>query len=44
MCYGRGAEELVHEAFPDAEDFVLQGVISRKKQLIPAFMTALQQR
>ena len=44
MCYGRGAEELVHEAFPDEEDFVLQGVISRKKQLIPAFMTALQQR
>ncbi len=44
MCYGRGAEELVHEAFPDEENFVLQGVISRKKQLIPAFMTALQQR
>ncbi len=44
MCYGRGAAELVHEAFPDAEGFVLDGVISRKKQLIPAFMTALQQR
>ncbi len=44
MYYGRGAKELIHEAFPDAEEEVLKGVISRKKQLIPAFMTAIQQR
>ena len=44
LYYGKGAKELIQEAFPDEEDEVLRGVISRKKQLIPAFMTALQQR
>ena len=44
LYYGKGARELIREAFPDEEGEVLKGVISRKKQLIPAFMTALQQK
>ena len=42
------AGRLVKTAFPESEpdgtSAVLQGVISRKKQLIPAFMRALQER
>lgn len=52
MCYGDGAEELAVEAFglrPDAgrnpgmgnDIVVLKGVVSRKKQLIPAFIEAI---
>lgn len=52
MCYGDGAEALAVEAFglrPDAgrnpgmgnDIVVLKGVVSRKKQLIPAFIEAI---
>lgn len=45
MTYGKGSEELVNESFGvNVEDgsCVLKKVVSRKKQLIPAFMSALQ--
>lgn len=46
MCAGVGAERIVHEAF--GVDFndgkaVLEGVVSRKKQMIPALMAVLQE-
>ncbi|NLZ80602.1 MAG: putative manganese-dependent inorganic diphosphatase [Clostridiales bacterium] len=43
---GANAKELLEEAFhieSDEEIFKLQGVVSRKKQLIPAIMEAMQQ-
>lgn len=44
---GSSAEQLIKEAFPNAEvrdhGFYLKGVVSRKKQLVPALMMALQQ-
>ena len=46
LCYGKGAREQVLEAFDlpsDTEDILLEGVVSRKKQLIPAFVISLQQ-
>lgn len=46
LCYGKGAKEQVLEAFDlpaDTEDIFLEGVVSRKKQLIPAFVISLQQ-
>ena len=46
LCYGKGAKEQVMEAFDlpeDTEDIHLTGVVSRKKQLIPAFVISLQQ-
>ncbi len=46
LCYGGEYKELVGEAFhrePDGHSITLPGVVSRKKQLIPAFMSALQQ-
>ncbi|MBQ2922899.1 MAG: putative manganese-dependent inorganic diphosphatase [Tyzzerella sp.] len=46
LCYGKGAKEQVLEAFDlpsDIEDILLEGVVSRKKQLIPAFVISLQQ-
>ena len=46
LCYGKGAKEQVLEAFDlpvDTEDIHLAGVVSRKKQLIPAFVISLQQ-
>ncbi len=46
LCYGGENAELVEEAFhvaPLDHSVVLPGVVSRKKQLIPAFMNALQQ-
>lgn len=46
LCCGNGAKEMVIDAFELAEeidDVVLEGVVSRKKQLIPAFVIALQQ-
>ena len=47
LFWGDKADELINEAFGvDTENNScrLAGIISRKKQLIPAFMTALQQR
>lgn len=47
LCYGEGAEALVLEAFhTEVEEGScrLKGVVSRKKQLIPRFMAALQQQ
>lgn len=46
LCYGKGAKEQVIEAFDlptDTEEIQLAGVVSRKKQLIPAFVISLQQ-
>lgn len=46
LCYGKGAREQVIEAFDlpaDTKDIYLEGVVSRKKQLIPAFVISLQQ-
>ena len=48
VYYGDGAKELVENAFhPETigeNSAVLPGVVSRKKQLIPGFMLALQQQ
>ncbi len=46
LCYGKGAREQMIEAFDlplDTTEVVLQGVVSRKKQLIPTFVVSLQQ-
>ena len=46
ICYGEGSGKLVKEAFEVQETdggYVLPGVVSRKKQLIPAFIGTLQQ-
>ena len=46
LCFGGESEQLVEEAFhqqPENHCARLTGVVSRKKQLIPAFMHALQQ-
>ena len=46
LCYGKGAKEQVIEAFDlpaETEDVRLAGVVSRKKQLIPAFVVSFQQ-
>ncbi|MDO5423842.1 MAG: putative manganese-dependent inorganic diphosphatase [Eubacteriales bacterium] len=46
LCYGGDSKELVAEAFHlenVGNSVILPGVVSRKKQLIPAFMNALQQ-
>jgi manganese-dependent inorganic pyrophosphatase len=46
LCYGKGAKEQVIEAFDlpsDTKDIHLEGVVSRKKQLIPAFVISFQQ-
>ena len=46
LCAGEGAEELLSTAFgcrKEGESFVLPGVVSRKKQLIPAMLNTLQQ-
>ena len=45
LYYGDGAKELLEKAFENevtGESCVLKGVVSRKKQLIPALMMALQ--
>lgn len=45
LCYGVGADVLVHDAFAavvEESSCRLDGVVSRKKQLIPRFMNALQ--
>lgn len=45
LCYGPNAEVLVRQAFqlPEDTDYILKGLVSRKKQLIPALVSALQQ-
>lgn len=46
LCFGNGSNELAGEAFHqkvEGASVELPGVVSRKKQLIPAFMNALQQ-
>ncbi len=46
LCYGKRAKEQVIEAFDlpaDTKDIHLEGVVSRKKQLIPIFVIHLQQ-
>ncbi len=46
MCYGDSVDSLVEEAFgarPVDGTLVLPGVVSRKKQLIPAFIDAINQ-
>ena len=45
LYYGEGSADLAREAFdiePEGDVFVLPGVVSRKKQLIPAMMEAAQ--
>ena len=47
LYYGDHAKELIETAFQVTagdKSCMLSGIVSRKKQLIPAFMTALQQR
>ncbi|MBQ0078664.1 MAG: putative manganese-dependent inorganic diphosphatase [Eubacterium sp.] len=45
ICAGENAASLVEAAFPDAEKtnggYMLEGVLSRKKQVVPAFMQAI---
>ncbi|MCI8632184.1 MAG: putative manganese-dependent inorganic diphosphatase [Lachnospiraceae bacterium] len=44
MCFGSGARELAAEAFglrPEKDSLVLAGIVSRKKQLIPAFIEVI---
>ena len=46
LCYGKNAKEQMIEAFDlpsDIETLRLNGVVSRKKQLIPTFVVSLQQ-
>lgn len=46
LYVGDNAKGLVQEAFgvsPEGDSFRLEGVISRKKQLVPALMAAMQQ-
>ena len=43
LYYGEGSEEMAKTAFnikPENEAFYLKGIVSRKKQLIPALMEA----
>lgn len=46
LCYGPNSNALVHEAFrlpEDCDSYMLKGLVSRKKQLIPSLVSALQQ-
>ena len=46
LCAGSGAKELALEAFhlkDDTDQIILENTVSRKKQLIPALMQAIQQ-
>lgn len=46
ICYGEASKRLVEEAFSvksETDTFLLKGVVSRKKQLIPALVMTLQQ-
>ena len=45
LYYGENSEQMVEEAFhvdKDGDTYILKGVVSRKKQLIPALMQAAQ--
>ena len=45
LCYGGDSQKLAKGAFqlePEGHSIILPGIVSRKKQLIPAFMNALQ--
>ena len=45
LCVGNNAKSLVMEAFDlsaDTDEIILKGVVSRKKQLIPAIVVSLQ--
>ena len=47
ICAGTGAEKLIDAAYHVQEEdgyYLLKGVVSRKKQLIPTFMAALQEQ
>ncbi len=46
LCFGSRAKELVRTAFKlpkTQKKFELKNLVSRKKQLIPAFVSVLQQ-
>lgn len=46
LCFGKGAKKLVEDSFEvsvEQAECYLEGVVSRKKQLIPKFMMTLQQ-
>lgn len=46
LCVGKGAKEQVITAFDlpeNTKDIILEGVVSRKKQLIPSFVVSFQQ-
>ncbi|OYP54770.1 manganese-dependent inorganic pyrophosphatase [Lachnotalea glycerini] len=46
LCQGRDAKQIVENAFDvksESNSYILKNVVSRKKQLIPAFMGAMQQ-
>lgn len=46
LYVGNNAEELIENAFgvsPEEDSFRLEGIISRKKQLIPTLMAIMQQ-
>lgn len=46
ICEGENAEEIVSQAFTakrEENGYLLKGVVSRKKQLIPALMAAMQE-
>ena len=46
LCFGEKAKEVARSAFQlpeDMEDIILKGLVSRKKQLIPTLVAALQQ-
>ena len=46
LCCGNGAKEAIIDAFDlpdDTDKFILKGVVSRKKQLIPTLVGELQQ-
>lgn len=45
LYYGKGSRELVREAYAlpiDVDEIILEGVVSRKKQLIPTLVISLQ--
>ena len=52
ICYGANSEEIARQAFPDKpilEDAnghfqLLPGVVSRKKQVIPALISAMEEQ
>lgn len=46
LCFGERAKEIAKNAFQlpeDKRDVILKGLVSRKKQLIPSLVSALQQ-